>query len=296
MTVAQPWQPKRWLATLLSLVLYASGLLYLGQIRLVVGYWLGGLALIAGLYIGAGELYAMAANTLLHIASAIHSYKIASNYPLSRPRPWYSNTWGMLVSVLALFILPIFLVRAFLFEPFRIPSYSMAPNFLHGDFIVISKWGYGNYGAYGIELMHTPASKPIRRGDVVVFAYPPEPSIDFIKRVVGLPGDHISYKNKQLYVNNQLIELAGSSRPADLTMKIPEYFRIEGTNVSEKYEPMTWQVFKTNNLPGQDIEVHLSEKQYFMLGDNRDNSNDSRYWGPVPAQNIKGLVIYHFAR
>lgn len=299
MPETQPWQPKRWLATLLSLVLFASGFIYLGKLRLAIKYWLVSLIVVLALFFGLGEVYASFANFAMHILAAIHSYKIASNYQLSIARPWYTQTLGFiatLLTLLILLILPIFLLRAFVFEPFRIPANSMAPNFMAGDFIVISKWGYGNYGAYGINLLHTKPSKSLAHGDVVVFAYPPEPSIDYIKRIIGLPGDHISYKNKQLYVNSVLIELPSSAKPANLTIETPEKLNIAVTEVTEKMNKQTWHVFKTDNLLGQDFEVQLSTEQYFVLGDNRDNSSDSRYWGPVPAENIKGVVIYKSTR
>ncbi len=292
----QLWKPKRWLATLLSLVLYASGLLYLGRLHLALRYWIAGLCLVFGLFFTLGGGYASIANFALHIASAIHSYKIASHYELSRPRPWFSHAWGIMASVLMLFVLPIFLVRAFLYEPYRLPADSMAPNFTRGDTILISKWGYGNYGTYGINLLHTQPSKPIQLGDVVVLAYPPEPSIDYIKRIVGLPSDRIQYKNKQLYVNDVLIERTSTSKSADLTTELPQKVSIAGTEVTEQFDKLSWTIFKTDGLPSQDVEVTLNDGEYFVLGDNRDNSSDSRTWGPVPAKNIKGVVIYNSAK
>ena len=97
--------------------------------------------------------------------------------------------------------------RSFFYEPYRIPSSAMAPTYLNGDYIVISKYGYGNYGAYGINLLKTSPSRRIHRGDLIVFSYPPDPKIDYVKRVIGLPGDHVSYKSKILSINNKTITL-----------------------------------------------------------------------------------------
>jgi signal peptidase I len=182
-------------------------------------------------------------------------------------------------------ILLVLLLRSFLAEPFRIPSGSMLPTLLVGDFILVNKYAYGlRDPVFHHEFL--PVGKP-RRGDVVVFRFPLDVSKDFIKRVIGLPGDRIVYRDKQLSVNGEPMPLnpdgvytAGSSLPG-------VQYRFE-----EELGPVRHRILVSPARPAEDFEFEVPEGHYFMMGDNRDGSDDSRRWGTVPERNLVGKAFF----
>lgn len=185
----------------------------------------------------------------------------------------------------------VLLLRSFLVEPFRIPSGSMMPTLLIGDFILVNKF------AYGIRLPIT-NTKVIeidepQRGDVVVFRYPEDPSIPFIKRVMGLPGDHVAYNdiNKMFYVNGEPLtqEVIGTYQGIGAGSNMTgaeEHFEYLLPNFKHQILVAPRQV-----NPGRYSEMTVPPKNYFVLGDNRDNSRDSRFWGTVPEENLIGKAF-----
>ena len=185
---------------------------------------------------------------------------------------------------------PIFLIvlvlRSFIVEPFRIPSGSMIPTLLVGDFILVNK------NTYGIRLplinKKIVARGEPERGDVVVFRYPNDPSTPFIKRVVGLPGDLIEYKDKKLYVNGELMpQTRGTS-----FVGLRSAARHSGSIVAEEnLQDLTHQILLTPRISSQTYQGKVPPGNYFVLGDNRDNSRDSRYWGFVPDENLVGKAF-----
>ena len=199
-------------------------------------------------------------------------------------------------------ILIVFLLRSFLVEPFKIPSSSMVPTLLVGDFILVNKF------TYGIRL--PVANKKVialgdpQRGDVMVFRYPEDPSLDYIKRVVGVPGDRIEYRDKRLTINGKPVPVR----------QVDDYLSKERMQFSRRY---------VENLNGVEHDILLEDDapaytsparafphaancnyntsgltctvppgHYFMMGDNRDNSSDSRVWGFVPDENIVGKAFF----
>jgi signal peptidase I len=293
--VQNNWQPKRWLATLLSLLLGFSGMLYVGRIKLYLTYSLAILifAVVSFFYFSNFsfdqflDIFSVI-NFLISIICAIHTYRISSNFKPTALRPWYSNWWGIL-GIYFIIIIPIIIIRAFFFEPFLLPAQSMAPTHNKGNYIVISKLGYGNYSTYGFSLLHTTPSKAITRGDVIVFSYPPNPKIDYIKRVIGLPGDLISYKSKRLFINNHPIS---TKAIGDYKLFDERAGALDFKEFEESWDVINWHVINLPELSPKDFESTVPPDSYFVMGDNRDNSSDSRIWGAVPAKNIKGKVIY----
>ena len=192
-----------------------------------------------------------------------------------------------LVADYARSLFPVFfavlIIRSFIGEPFKIPSGSMLPGFKIGDYLVVNKFSFGlKVPVWGSLL--TPVSKP-KRGDVVIFHYPVDTKIDFIKRVIGLPGDHISYFNKKLTVNGQPIP----TKFEDHTIVVADS---PNRAVSVYQETNGKKTYKVINMPWVNTwnihNIEVPKDMYFVMGDNRDNSEDSRFWGFVPAKNLVG--------
>jgi signal peptidase I len=208
-------------------------------------------------------------------------------------------------------ILIVFVLRSFLVEPFKIPSGSMIPTLLIGDFILVNKYTYG-IRVPVINRKIVDINEP-KRGDVMVFRYPENPGLDYIKRVVGTPGDRIEYRNKRLSVNGQLVKVDAAE----------DYQYVEGSlsfvNALRFWEQLgdhrhsiiinpdapVLQLAGVRQFPlrencdynEQGFVCTVPPGNYFMMGDNRDSSSDSRYWGFVPEQNIVGkafLVWWNF--
>jgi signal peptidase I len=186
-------------------------------------------------------------------------------------------------------LLIVFMLRSFLFEPFRIPSSSLEPTLVTGDFILVNKFHYG----LRLPVIHKKILEgtALKRGDIIVFRWPPNPSIDFIKRVIGLPGDHISYVNKELYVNNQKISQV-------LPMSDSSEKDITETDIEspiEKEENLLGVIHHIYIDPAKAShdyhDITVPKGMYFVMGDNRDDSADSRYWGFVPDANIIGKAV-----
>jgi len=183
-------------------------------------------------------------------------------------------------------ILLVFFIRSFIAEPFKIPSGSMMPTLLAGDFILVSKFSYGirvpilNYTMIEVD-------KP-KRGDVFVFHYPPKPSIDYIKRVVGLPGDVIEYKRKTLYINDKKIEQTFVDK---YPYMMNEIHHIEAKEFKEALGNVNHSIL-IHDLPGENFKFEVPQGHYLAFGDNRDNSADSRVWGFVPEHNLVGRAFF----
>jgi signal peptidase I len=185
-------------------------------------------------------------------------------------------------------LLIVLLFRSFLFEPFKIPSGSMIPTLLIGDFIVVNKYAYG----LRLPVIHTriiPLGEP-ERGDVVVFRYPVDPAVNFIKRLVGLPGDTIAYRNKRLYINGEAVhtDVAGPFTSSEVKCSTP---RSDAVRLKETLGEIEHDILVHRNSGSRDGQWVVPEGQYFVMGDNRDRSNDSREWGFVPEENLMGRAI-----
>ncbi|MBU9442044.1 signal peptidase I [Burkholderia multivorans] len=213
-------------------------------------------------------------------------------------QPWWLEYTASFFPV----ILAVFVVRSFIVEPFKIPSGSMVPTLLVGDFILVNKFEYGL--RMPITNMKITQGSPLARGDVVVFRYPKDESVDYIKRVIGLPGDTVAYQDKQLTINGQ---------PVPET-PLPDYFDDERQNYAKQFEETIGNkknailnnpavppfVMGAYDYPYRDnctynsrgVICKVPPGHYFMMGDNRDNSADSRYWGFVPDKNIVGRAFF----
>ncbi|MSP27098.1 MAG: signal peptidase I [Methylococcales bacterium] len=184
-------------------------------------------------------------------------------------------------------VLIVLLLRSFLAEPFRIPSASMMPTLLIGDFILVNKFTYGiRLPVINTKIveMNTPV-----RGDIVVFRYPKDPTVDYIKRVIGLPGDKITYDNKKLYINDQPVNY----KSLGLYQGVGQ--GEEMTGAEQLLENLTGVehniLIRHDALSAEGVYV-VPKGSYFVMGDNRDNSNDGRYWGFVPEENLVGKAFF----
>ncbi len=213
-------------------------------------------------------------------------------------QPWWLDWTAGLFPV----IVAVFLLRSFLFEPFKIPSGSMIPTLHIGDLILVNKCHYCI--RLPVANAKVTAGNPVQRGDVMVFRYPPKPSVDYIKRVVGIPGDEIAYLNKKLTVNGQPV--ASEALPDYFDESTMRYFRHEREQLPGKTHQIIIDNERPAFIPGADefpmrencrysvegVACKVPEGHYFMMGDNRDNSLDSRYWGFVPDKNIVGKAFF----
>lgn len=184
-------------------------------------------------------------------------------------------------------LLAVLVLRAFVFEPFRIPSKSMVPTLLVGDFVLVSKFSYG----LRLPVTHTKildTGEP-KRGDVAVFRYPRNPSEDYIKRIVGLPGDKITYRNEQLYINGKPVpkKYMGIYNGPDADVYDQMKLFLEKLPGTKKPHKMLHVVGRE----GPQVSVTVPKGDYFAMGDNRDNSSDSRIWGFVPEKNLVGRAV-----
>ncbi|MEI5998889.1 signal peptidase I [Paraburkholderia bengalensis] len=228
------------------------------------------------------------------------------NAPATRARlreeklrqPWWLEYTASFFPV----ILVVFVVRSFVVEPFKIPSGSMVPTLLVGDFILVNKYDYG----IRLPITNTKVTDghPLQRGDIVVFRYPKDESVDYIKRVIGLPGDVVSYQDKKLTING---------KPVPET-PLPDYFDDERIGYAKQFdEDLDGRKNRILNNPAvppfivgaedfpyrdncqydaRGVTCKVPPGNYFMMGDNRDNSADSRYWGFVPDNNVVGRAFF----
>jgi signal peptidase I len=185
-------------------------------------------------------------------------------------------------------ILLVLVIRSFIAEPFRIPSSSMVPTLHVGDFILVNKFAYG----IRLPVLHSKVldtGEP-ERGDVLVFRYPKKPKdkdkpdVDYIKRVVGLPGDRVGYFDKTVYLNGEPV---GQDVLAADDQELPDYIQTRFEHLGEKGH----YIVVDNDKRPLEGEMVVPEGHYFVMGDNRDNSNDSRYWGTVPEENLVGKAF-----
>jgi signal peptidase I len=199
-------------------------------------------------------------------------------------------------------IFVIFIIRSFFFEPFTIPSGSMMPTLIAGDNIIVNKFSYG----FRLPVIDTKltSGNDVKRGDIIVFHYPLDPKINYIKRAIGLPGDVIEYKNKDLFLNGKKVD-----RVSMENYTYPKE-HIINAQYKENLDGVEHRILIDNNISGtiskvmsesaaknceydvEYVKCVVPQGEYFMMGDNRDGSLDSRYWGFVPDKNLVGKAIF----
>jgi signal peptidase I len=223
------------------------------------------------------------------------------NQPASK-QSWQKSLWDNFVSLGSALLL-VLVIRSSFIEAFKIPSGSMIPTLLVGDQIFVNKLAYGLRVPFTEWVMDKPLyffrTKEPARGDIIVFKYPEDPEIYFIKRIVAIPGDTVEMRNKLVYINGKPYDRTPVSNDkldkifTSLQDSSSEYPRDRMKVFEDKFDKTTGtimvdsQSFYSVDMP----EIKVPEGKYFVMGDNRDNSKDSRFWGFVPFEYIKGNAV-----
>ena len=259
------WKPNKWIAATLGLILQPVGLLYVARPQWAAFYLIvliaSGAAMIESFAGGTKIFMVNELPVAIAIAAAIHSYFVASTSGARATRPVYARWYG-LAGIVLVFAALTFLMRAFIVEPFRVPANSMAPSVPVGSFVLVSKWGYGHYTTYGITLMRTQRTAPLARADLLVFDYPERPELSYIKRIVGLPGDKVTYRDKRLTINGDpvrttAIEPSAESKDGSATAKqFSEWLGVlpHPVMVDDRSPPI--RLASVRNFPGREKCVY----------------------------------------
>jgi signal peptidase I len=296
-------KPSRRIATALGFFLPPAGMLYVARPGSAAIYLVLLIAIAtASLFVAREIQWAVgAAAALVAIVCAVRAYRFARDFREVK-RPWYSHGPGLIFVIVALAGLALG-TRACVVESFRVQSASMLPSIGPGDRLIVKKWGYGNYGTFGIHFASAGISSEVSRGDVVVLESPEDRSATSAKRIVGLPGDTVAYFSKRLWVNDRE---APRKRISDYAEKnhaagSPQYLeRLDGGEYPVLIEAEAptfvppaklFPLLDHCTFTKEGMSCRVPARQYFVLGDNRDHSDDSRAWGFVPAANIVGKVL-----
>ena len=271
------WKPDRGVAFALAVLLPMSAMLYVNKPRLFLVYLI---------------VFVVAAKTVLlflyplslyffWIAYVIHVDWIVRNYDNTLKRSWWSRLWGLLLALILVVVFA-FLLNSFFLSSYRIPSNSMSPNVRTGDMILVRRWGFGEYGMWGITISDPGLSDSvaIERSKLYVF------KVDgrfILKRVIGLPGDVVSFDGERITIDGR-----------ELVSEFLEESR-GGRLYKESVDGHSYTIARRGGgRPDSAGKWSVPEDHYFFVGDNRDNSRDSRHFGPISANDFVGEVIYVF--
>jgi len=266
------WKPKNWIILLLGFLLGQFVFLYVNRatyfwIYLAIGFITG----IATLLVHEGLILGW------YVVCITHAIYLNRFYDETLKRNWYSKWWGITLSLIVL-TLVLILIKTFLIEPFRIPASSMSPNLNEGNFILVNKIGYGSIGAYGLY-SNSPILRGLERGEIYIFK-PPQSNQVYVKRLLGIPGDHIEFDRNQIYINDILIEQSLIQENRDFSYYVEELY------------DKTYSIKRTkHSLRKFEKKLVVPADSYFFIGDNRDNSRDSRSFGFIEKNYVMGKVV-----
>jgi signal peptidase I len=296
-------KPSRRIAAALGFFIPPAGMLYVARPSRAAIYFLLLTALATVDFVVLRERHWApdAAILLVAIVCAAQAYRFARDFREIK-RPWYSRGPGLLFVIAAFAGLAV-AARACVVEPLRLASASMRPSIEPGAWLIVQKWGYGNYEAWGIHFARAPISSEVSRGDVVVFESRGNPSVAYAKRVIGLPGDTVAYFSKRLWVNDREAPRTriGDYAQKDRASRMPQYEERLGERrylvlIDDEAPAFTppakpFPLIDQCTFTKEGLSCRVLAGQYFVLGDNRDHSDDSRTWGFVPAASIIGKVL-----
>lgn len=217
------------------------------------------------------------------VIALLDRWVLAKRRAQNKNEPWLVEFSKSLFPV----ILVVFLIRSFLVEPFKIPSGSMIPTLLVGDFLLVNKYVYG----LRLPLVNVKITdgSPVKHGDVVVFRFPNDPSVDYIKRIVGLPGDTVTYIDKQIFINGKPIQ---ADYLSDYNYVSEQGYVFNARHYKENLLGRTHDTIVVPEIAAVGMStIKVPAGHYFAMGDNRDNSNDGRVWGFIPDRNLVGRAI-----
>ncbi|WP_083941265.1 signal peptidase I [Pseudoduganella violaceinigra] len=280
------WKPTPWIAALLGLLSGPVAMLYVRRPWQALWFLLAGLAVaLLDLFGHAAGMHAPFA-IAYWIAGPIAAFFYAGSAKEGL-RPWYARWYGML-GIVAGAVGGVVAVRTFLYEPYRIPSSAMAPALVRNGVILVEK-----------------RPGKLHRGEIVVFDYPRDPSVVYVERLIGLPGDRITYRAKHVLVNGQETRVRQLEDFLDENAEVLSYQQrflnrldsvsfetlTDGSMLTEPPQAWNFPMSEPCVRTDEQVECVVPAGHYFMLGDNRDHSNDSRYWGFVRADLVKGRVL-----
>ena len=274
----EPWKPNLLITGLLAFFLSIAAFLYVNKLKWFVVY------LIVFILIAASDFYLYGTSFRYAFVPAclIHALFLAYRYNTEQKRHTYSLWWCILLIIGSIFLI-FSLFKSFFYETYTFPSSSMEPTIKPNGYLIVKKWGYGTYGAYGIKLYNTKPSKNValKRGGLYAFEFPGEDNVIYVKRLAALPGDHIRIDKNQVILNNAPLKQEVVSED-DQHVIIKEY------NDESEYQI---KIIKGLMSRWRYNDTVVPENHYFFLGDNRQNSADSRVWGFVVERRLVGEVI-----
>jgi signal peptidase I len=267
--------PRRLIAVVLALLVAPLGMLYLRRPHLAFAYFALTLLVAGGsFWFHTSSLFTLLP-ALLAFLCAVHAYYLGSTVEFRSAAPWYSKWYGLVWLVIAFGALVIG-ARSFVVEPFRVPSVSMEPTLPKGSYLLASKYGFGNYGTYGFRFAKKSTSSIVERSDLIVFDGPPDQKAQFVMRVVAIEGDRIDYTDNRLTVNGSVI-----TRNSPATQN----------GGREEIQEEGYRIYVERSVPSRDVSTVVAKGNVYVLGDNRSNSYDSRFWGQLAKDKIVGRVI-----
>lgn len=279
-------KPKKWLIVLFGILNPSFCFLYIGKGMIALAYLIATLLIIWAKYLSIDFKYYL---SVLNIIGILHCY--AATRQLSSNWKKFHFVFYMIAVLISIWML----CKLFVVNVYHTTSESMTPKIAHGDYLIVRRWGFGYFNQL---LRNQYDVAQLKRGDVITFFYPKDPSLSYVKRVIGLPNDKVIFRGGYLVLNHQVMN----------TQKIPAMSNDFETYYSEHFDENKYLIRRLN-LGVEDIfdrfsfmkKCPLVQGEYectvpagsvFVLGDNRDESGDSRYWGYVPAQNIIGKVVW----
>lgn len=224
---------------------------------------------------------------LIILADKIYCHYVYRNHNKETPKDPFLVDYS---KAFFLILLVVFCIRSFLYEPFRVPTSSLVPTILPGDFIMTNKYAFGvKFPIWEYEFIKVGLPK---RGDIVIFKTPVDNTTWLIKRVIGVPGDVITYADKKLTINNQPLEYKFLKKTEYVDERGNVYLMDEYQEDLFGVKHKIYDIAENNLMPSSFKDLKVPKDHYFVMGDNRDNSDDSRFWGFLPIKNIEGKALF----